>query len=78
LPIAVGILASNEIVMIDKLEESLLLGELSLDGTLRKIKGGLPIAVEARKPVLRILFFQRILLKKLLLLKELMFMDSKA
>ncbi len=49
LPIAVGILASNEIINQDKLDRTLLLGELSLDGTLRKIKGGLPIAVEARK-----------------------------
>lgn len=49
LPIAVGILASNEIINQDKLDRTLLLGELSLNGTLRKIKGGLPIAVEARK-----------------------------
>lgn len=49
LPIAVGILASNEIVQTGKLEETLLLGELSLDGTLRKVKGGLPIAVEVKK-----------------------------
>ncbi len=49
LPIAIGILSSNEIVKSDKLEETLLLGELSLDGTLRKVKGGLPIAVEVKK-----------------------------
>ncbi|MCZ7601661.1 MAG: YifB family Mg chelatase-like AAA ATPase [Melioribacteraceae bacterium] len=49
LPIAIGILAAIENVSITKLEETLLLGELSLDGTLRKIKGGLPIAVEAKK-----------------------------
>lgn len=49
LPIAVGILASNEVVQTEKLEETLLLGELSLDGTLRKVKGGLPIAVEVKK-----------------------------
>lgn len=49
LPIAIGILAANEIVNQSLLEETLLLGELSLDGTLRKIKGGLPIAVEAKR-----------------------------
>ncbi|WKZ68536.1 MAG: YifB family Mg chelatase-like AAA ATPase [Melioribacteraceae bacterium] len=49
LPIAIGILAALENVSNTKLEETLLLGELSLDGSLRKIKGGLPIAVEARK-----------------------------
>lgn len=49
LPIAIGILAAIEKVQFDKLNETLLLGELSLDGSLRKIKGGLPIAVEAKK-----------------------------
>lgn len=48
LPIAVGILAANDKISHAKLEETVLLGELSLDGTLRKIKGGLPIAVEVR------------------------------
>lgn len=49
LPIAIGLLASSEKVSSEKLSETILLGELSLDGTLRKIKGGLPIAVEAYK-----------------------------
>ncbi|MCX7797935.1 MAG: YifB family Mg chelatase-like AAA ATPase [Melioribacter sp.] len=49
LPIAIGILAANEIVSQSLLEKSLLLGELSLDGSLRRIKGSLPIAVEARR-----------------------------
>ena len=49
LPIAIGLLAAGEKVPSEKLEETLFLGELSLDGSLRKIKGALPIAVEARK-----------------------------
>ncbi len=49
LPIAIGILASNELVNQNLLEETLILGELSLDGSLRKVKGGLPIAVEAKR-----------------------------
>jgi len=49
LPIAIGILSAAGIVKPDHLNETFLLGELSLDGTLRKIKGSLPIAVEARK-----------------------------
>lgn len=49
LPISIGILAANEIVCGSKTEDTLLLGELSLDGTLRKVKGALPIAVEAKK-----------------------------
>ncbi|MGK9367495.1 YifB family Mg chelatase-like AAA ATPase [Melioribacter sp. Ez-97] len=53
LPIAVGILAANELVDTNQLDETMILGELSLDGSLRKIKGGLPVAVEARRLKLR-------------------------
>ncbi|MBQ8308035.1 MAG: ATP-binding protein, partial [Alistipes sp.] len=49
LPIAVGILAAMEQVESDRLEESLFLGELSLDGSLRGVKGVLPIAACARQ-----------------------------
>ncbi|MFA7289628.1 MAG: YifB family Mg chelatase-like AAA ATPase [Melioribacteraceae bacterium] len=49
LPIAVGILAANGLVDISKLDNALLLGELSLDGSLRKVKGVLPIVFEAKK-----------------------------
>ncbi len=49
LPIAIGILAANGLVNISKLDKTILLGELSLDGTLRKVKGVLPIAFEAKK-----------------------------
>ncbi len=49
LPIAVGILASTDQVMMEKLEEFVMMGELSLDGSLRPIKGTLPIAIQSRK-----------------------------
>ncbi len=49
LPIAVGILAAAEIIPNETLQNSIILGELSLDGSLRKVKGILPIAVEALK-----------------------------
>lgn len=49
LPIAVGILAANETFSNFETEKILFLGELSLDGSLRKIKGALPISVEAKK-----------------------------
>jgi magnesium chelatase family protein len=49
LAVAIGLLSSNEIVKQDLLNETILLGELSLDGSLRKIKGALPITVEARR-----------------------------
>ncbi|GAB4314280.1 MAG: YifB family Mg chelatase-like AAA ATPase [Bacteroidales bacterium] len=49
LPIAMGILLSSGQVVADEPESFLMLGELSLDGTLRPVKGALPIAIEARK-----------------------------
>jgi len=49
LPIAVGLLAATDNLHKDHLNDILFLGELSLDGTLRPVKGVLPIAVEARK-----------------------------
>jgi len=48
LPIAVSLLAVSDQVNTDKLERSLILGELALDGQLRPVKGVLPMAVEAR------------------------------
>jgi len=49
LTIAVGILAANEIIGSDKIGDYIMMGELSLDGGLKPIKGALPIAIEARK-----------------------------
>jgi magnesium chelatase family protein len=50
LPIAIGVLAANEkFTSMDWFEDTIFLGELSLDGNLRPIKGALPIAAEARK-----------------------------
>jgi len=49
LPIAIGILAAAEKMRYEELEKFLIMGELSLDGTLQPIKGVLPIAVKARE-----------------------------
>ena len=49
LPIAIGILAASEQVSTLKLSDYLIIGELSLDGTLQPLRGALPIAVQARK-----------------------------
>jgi magnesium chelatase family protein len=48
LPIAVGILASSEQIPMESLDETLFLGELSLDGTLRAVAGVLAIAAAAK------------------------------
>ena len=49
LPIAIGVLAASELISNDNLNDTVFLGELSLDGKLRHVKGALPITVEARK-----------------------------
>lgn len=49
LTIAIGILAAAGNVKSDSLEQYIIMGELSLDGSLRPIKGVLPIAIEARR-----------------------------
>jgi len=49
LPIAIGLISANGKVNKDKLSKTVILGELALDGTLRKIRGGLSIAAEAKK-----------------------------
>jgi magnesium chelatase family protein len=53
LPIAVGILAAMELVSKEKLEEFFILGELSLYGKVKPIRGTLPISVAARDSGLR-------------------------
>ncbi len=49
LPIAIGILAASDLLNSNFLSDTIILGELSLDGSLRKIKGALSIAAEAKK-----------------------------
>ncbi|MFK7936792.1 MAG: YifB family Mg chelatase-like AAA ATPase [Saprospiraceae bacterium] len=48
LPIAMGILGATKQIESDRIGEYLMMGELSLDGGLRPIKGALPIAIQAR------------------------------
>lgn len=49
LTLAVGILVSSSQIKAENLEQYLIMGELSLDGSLQPIKGALPIAVKARE-----------------------------
>ncbi len=48
LPMAIGILAATDTVQKDKLNDYFVLGELSLDGQVKPVKGTLPIAVAVR------------------------------
>lgn len=49
LPLAIGMLAGEEKVKSALLDKFMLMGELSLDGSLQPIRGALPIALCARK-----------------------------
>ncbi len=49
LPIALSILKASDQIEAETLDKYVIMGELSLDGILRPIKGVLPIAIQARK-----------------------------
>ncbi len=49
LPISIGILAATGAITGDRLNRYILLGELSLDGSLKPVRGALPVAVAARQ-----------------------------
>jgi magnesium chelatase family protein len=50
LPISIGVLgATVQIINPDALKDYIIMGELSLDGTIQPIKGAIPIAIQARK-----------------------------
>ena len=48
LTLAIGILAASGQIRKEKINEYLIMGELSLDGSLQPIKGALPIAIQAK------------------------------
>ena len=49
LPLAIGLLGASETISSEKFSHYLLMGELSLDGSIQPIKGALPIAIKARE-----------------------------
>lgn len=49
LPIAIGLICETLQVKPDKVKDYVFIGELSLDGKLRRVPGILPIAIEAKK-----------------------------
>jgi len=48
LPLAIGILAASEQIFIEQPVSIVMMGELSLDGEVKPIKGALPMAINAR------------------------------
>jgi magnesium chelatase family protein len=49
LAIAVGILAASGQIPVEQLADYVILGELSLDGTVQSVKGALPVAIKGRE-----------------------------
>ena len=49
LPLAIAVLAASGQIRAGNLDKYLMMGELSLDGSLQPVKGVLPIAINARK-----------------------------
>jgi magnesium chelatase family protein len=49
LPIAIGLIAAEELIPSNILKEYIIAGELSLDGKIKSIRGALPVALEAKR-----------------------------
>ena len=49
LPIALGILSASNQITAPRIADYLIMGEIALDGSIRPIKGALPIAIQALK-----------------------------
>ena len=59
LPIAIGILTATEQITTSYIEDSMFIGELSLDGSLRSVKGVLPLVALARERGLKRVFLPK-------------------
>lgn len=60
LPVAIGIMASTGQIQNEEIEQYIMMGELSLDGSLRSIKGALPIAIQAQKDKFKGIFIPKV------------------
>ena len=59
LPIALGIMAASGQLKYDRFEECIIMGELSLDGSVQPIKGALPIAIQAKEEGFKQIFLPK-------------------
>ena len=59
IPIAIGILTATEQISSNLIEDSMFIGELSLNGSLRSVKGVLPLVARARERGLRRVFLPK-------------------
>jgi len=53
LPISIGILAATRIVREERLRDYLIIGEVSLDGLVKPVRGALPVAITAKSKGLK-------------------------
>ncbi|MBN8836569.1 MAG: YifB family Mg chelatase-like AAA ATPase [Sphingobacteriia bacterium] len=73
LPMAIGVLgASEQIEQPERLKDFILMGELSLDGSIQPIKGALPIAIQARKEGFKGLFVPKVNAREAAMVNNLM------
>lgn len=71
LPIAIGILTNFGKIKKQNLEDTVFVGELSLDGKINKAKGVLPICIEAKKIGIKRIILPRENAKEAAIVKEL-------
>lgn len=71
LPIALGILTATEIISLEAVQKFLFLGELSLDGKIRKVDGVLPAALFAREKNFQGIFIPEVNCQEASLVKDL-------
>ena len=71
LPIAIGILANFGEIVSQNLEQTVFVGELSLDGKINKAKGILPMCIEAKKMGIKRIILPKENAKEAAIVKEL-------
>lgn len=71
LTLAIGILAASSQIKSEKVGNYMIMGELSLDGTLQPIKGALPIAIKARQEGFKGFFLPKQNVKEAAVVKDL-------
>jgi len=64
LTIAIGILAATNQIKAEAIHEYVIMGELSLDGSLQPIKGALPIAIKAKEEGFKGFFLPKVNVKE--------------
>ncbi len=70
LPIAIGILIANKEIKNPKIENTIFIGELSLDGTINKVNGILPMCIEAVKLGIKTIILPKENAKEAAIVKE--------